>query len=66
MFAIARHSGTEFEQHLLPARRKWVQPGEGWHYSSMKMAQRAYSKVIKRYPPYENIVTIVEVKSTVD
>jgi|13_taG_2_1085334.scaffolds.fasta_scaffold00228_24 hypothetical protein len=63
MFVIARHPGTEFEQHLLPSRRKWVEPGEGWHYTSMKMAIRAYKKVVDRYPPYKNITEIVRVSA---
>jgi len=58
MFVIVRHPGTKFEQHLLPNRRKWVEPGQGHHYTSMKMAIRAYKKVLDRYPPYKEITDI--------
>ena len=61
MFVIARHAGTKYEQHLLPNRRKWVDPGKGHHYSSLKMAIRAYKKVLDRYPPYKDITDIKRV-----
>ena len=61
MFVIVRHPNTEFEQELLPARRKWVERGQGHRYSSLKMAIRAYKKVVDRYPPYNSITDIKRV-----
>lgn len=61
MFVIARHPGTKFEQHLLPARRRWVEPGQGWNYSSLKMVERAYKKMLDRYPAYAEYTSIKEI-----